>query len=120
MTQAQKHWMRYPPALLNAHFELPRIKIAEHFHFRKREQAAGETIAEYDAALCKLASHCNFGANLETELRDQIVCGLQQESVQRHLTKPGLTYKKTIEIVQAAESAEKRARTLRSTTTPTK
>ena len=80
--------------LLNAHFEPPRIEIAEQFHFRKREQAAGETIAEYNAALRKLATHCNFGAKLETELRDQIMCGLQQESIQRHLlTKAGLTYK---------------------------
>ena len=105
--------------LLSAHFEPPRIEIAERFHFRKREQAPGETIAEYDAALPKLATHCNFAANLETELRDQIVCGLQQESVQRHLlTKAGLMYKKMIEIVQAAESVEKSAKTLCSTTTP--
>ena len=54
--------------LLSAHFEPPRIEIAERFHFRKREQAPGETIAEYDAALRKLATYCNFAANLETEL----------------------------------------------------
>ena len=101
--------------LLSTHFEPPRIEIAERFHFRKREQVAGETIAEYDAALCKLATHCNFGANLETELRDQIVCGLRQESLQRHLlTKAGLTYKKTIKTAKATELAEKNARSLRS------
>ena len=105
--------------LLKSHFEPPRIEIAERFHFRKREQAPGEPIVEYDAALRKLATHCNFGANLETELRDQIVCGLQQESVQRQLlTKADLTYKKTMEMVKAAESAEKSARSLRTTTAP--
>ena len=105
--------------LLKLHFKPPRIEIAEQFHFCKREQAPGEHIVEYDAALRKLATHCNFGANLEIELRDQIVCGLQQESIQRQLlTKADLTYKRIIEMVKAAESAEKSAHTLRTTTAP--
>ena len=47
------------------------------------------------------------------------LCGLQQESIQRQLlTKADLTYKKTIEMVKAVESAEKSARSLRSATAP--
>ena len=47
------------------------------------------------------------------------MCGLQQESIQRQLlTKADLTYKKTMEIVKAAESAEKSARSLQTTTAP--
>ena len=49
-------------AVLKKHFEPTKVQIAERFHFRKRDQAAGETIADYDAALRKLALHCNFGA----------------------------------------------------------
>lgn len=53
------------------------------------------------------------------ELHDQIVCGLQQESIQRQLlTKADPSYEKTIEMVKAAESAEKSARSLRSVTAP--
>ena len=66
-------------AVLKKHFEPTKVQIAERFHFRKREQAAGETVADYDDALRKLALHCNFGTNLEAELRDQIVCGLSNE-----------------------------------------
>ena len=49
--------------LLKTHFEPQRIEIAERFHFRKREQAPGKPIVEYDAALRKLATYCSFGAN---------------------------------------------------------
>ena len=60
-----------------------RMQIAEIFNFQTREQAAGESIADYDAALRKLATHCELGTNLNMELRDQIVCGLHNESLQR-------------------------------------
>ena len=49
----------------------------------KRDQAAGESIADFDAALRKLAVHCQFGENLQETLRDQFVCGLHHEAIQR-------------------------------------
>ena len=48
--------------------------IAERFHFRRRVQAVDESIAEFDAALQKLATYCEFGEILEEILRDRIVC----------------------------------------------
>ena len=62
--------------ILRGHYEPKRAIIAERFHFHKKEQAAGETIAEFDASLRKLATHCQFGATLEEALRDRFVCGL--------------------------------------------
>ena len=62
--------------LLQSHFELKRVQIAERFNFRRRQQEARETIGDCDAALRKLAIHCNFGDHLEEELWDQMVCGL--------------------------------------------
>ena len=56
--------------LLTRHFEVPRVLIAERYRFRTHLQEEGETIAEYDAALRKLATHCKFEARLEEELRD--------------------------------------------------
>ena len=100
--------------LLQTHFEPKRVQIAERFNFRRRQQEAGETIGNYDAALRKLAIHCNFGERLEEELRDQMVCGLRNEALQRRLlTELDLTYAKTIEICRASELAEKNATTLR-------
>ena len=52
---------------------------------------------------------------MEDELRDQIVCGLRNESLQRRLLTEvvDLTYKKTMEVAQATELAERNAKTLR-------
>ena len=84
--------------LLQTHFEQKRVQIAERFNFRRRQQEAGETIGDYDAALRKLAIHCNFGERLEEELRDQMVCGLRNKALQRRLlTELDLTYAKTID-----------------------
>ena len=86
-------------SVLKQHYEPTRVQIAERFSFCKMNQAAGESITDYDVAFCKLAMYCDFGANLEVELRDQIVCSLRNESLQRRLlTVDGLTYKKTMEL----------------------
>ena len=104
-------------AALKKHFEPKKVQIAERFHFRKREQAAGETVAEFDAILRKLALHCDFGTNLETELRDQIVCGLRNESMQRRLlTEADLSYQKVMDLAQATELAERHAKGLQPST----
>ena len=52
-------------AELEKHYVPKRIIIAERFHFHKREQGMGELISDFDAALRKLAIHCNFGTVLE-------------------------------------------------------
>ena len=43
-------------SLLKKHYEPTRVQIAERFNFRKRNQAVGESIADYEAALRKLAT----------------------------------------------------------------
>ena len=64
--------------------------IAERFRFYRREQAVGETIAEYEAELRRLATHCQFEAHpLSQALWDRLVCGLRNEATQKHsLAKP--------------------------------
>ena len=54
--------------VLQRHFEPKPLIIAERFHFHRRNQAAGETIAEYVAELQRLAAHCDFGDYLEEAL----------------------------------------------------
>lgn len=48
-------------AILCKHYELKHSIIAKHFHLHKHNQAAGETITDFDAELRKLAIHCEFG-----------------------------------------------------------
>jgi hypothetical protein len=96
---------------LRKHFEPKRAIIAERFHFHKRDQVAGETIADFDAALRKLAVHCNFGESLEEALRDRFVCGLRHEAIQRRLlSEADLSYAKAMEIARAMEAADKNSK----------
>ncbi len=62
---------------LKKHYEPKRATIVERFHFHKRDQLEGQTATEYDAALRKLATHCQFADYLEEALRDRFVCGLR-------------------------------------------
>ena len=45
---------------LKKHYEPKRTTIVERYHFHKRDQAPGENITDYDAALRNLATHCEF------------------------------------------------------------
>ena len=47
-------------AILKSHFEPKPVIIAERFHFHRRSQAMGESIAEYLAELRRLSTHCAF------------------------------------------------------------
>ena len=99
---------------LESHYEPQCVIIAERFHFYKRDQAAGESIAEFDAALRKLATHCNFGTTLDDALRDRFVCGLRHESIQRRLlSEKELTYAKAMEISRAMEAADANAKSFK-------
>lgn len=101
--------LREISAILRKHYE-PKPKrstSAERFHFHKREQAAGESITEFEAALRKLTFHCDFEEYLEQALRDHLVCGLHSVTIQRWLlAEPELTHTKAMELAQAAEAAE--------------
>eukprot|EP00731_Ephydatia_muelleri_P009464 Em0005g50a len=61
------------------------IEIAERYRFFKRVQKSEENVIEYMSNLRALAKTCNFGDYLDTALRDQFVCGLQDSRIQREL-----------------------------------
>ena len=91
-------------------FEPKPIIITERFQFHCRNQAVGETVAEYKAELCKLAAHCAFGDYLSEAIRDHIVCGLCRENIKKRLLAVhDLTLIKTIEIAQGMEAANRNA-----------
>ena len=93
---------------LRQHFYPKPIVIAERYHFYKRDQAAGESISEYLAELCRMATHCDFGNFLDQALRDRFVCGLRHQGTQKILlSESDLTITKATEIVHSGEAAEK-------------
>ena len=101
---------------LSNHFEPKRSVITERFHFHKRDQAAGETISDFDATLRKLAIHCQFGDVLQETLRDRFVCGLRHEAIQRRLlSESSLTYKNALEIARGMEAADKDTKSFKTT-----
>ena len=103
--------------LLKAHFKPAPIVIAERYWFHCRDQAAGESIGDYVAELCRLTAHCHFEAttdNLEEVLRDCFVCGLRNESTRKRLlTEKDLTFLKALEIAKSLETAAKDAQQLK-------
>ncbi|KAK3751535.1 hypothetical protein QZH41_019421, partial [Actinostola sp. cb2023] len=78
-------------------------------------QTEGEGVAEFIAGLRKLTEHCNFRETLDDMLRDRLVCGLNDEKIQRRLlAEPGLTYKRAVQLALAFESASKNTLDLKS------
>ena len=100
--------------LLKDHYERKVNVIAEQFCFCKRQQRDRESIAVYVSELQRISKNCQFGEQLCTALRDQLVCGLFQETVQQKLlAEADLTLEKAIRIAQAAEMAWMETQTLR-------
>ena len=100
---------------LNNHYAPKRVVIAERFHFYRRNQAPGESIAEFVAELRKLSTHCSFkDSQLEEALRDRLVCGLRSVATQRRLlTEAKLTFADALKTAQGMEAAERNAQTLK-------
>ena len=99
---------------LKRHFEPQPAVIAERFHFHRRNQHAGESIAEYMAELRRLSTHCQFDATLDQALRDRLVCGLRSEGIQKRLlTETDLTLKRAVELAQGMEAADRNAKSLK-------
>ncbi|XP_060103361.1 uncharacterized protein LOC132577587, partial [Heteronotia binoei] len=70
--------------LLTGHFLPQPSRVARRFLFHKRDQAQGESAADYLAALRQIAGSCNF-PNLEETLADRFAWGLRDERLQQKL-----------------------------------
>ncbi|KAG8139021.1 hypothetical protein E2320_001799 [Naja naja] len=89
--------------VLSNHYMLKSSRIACQYAFRRRTQAEGETISEYMIALRSAAFHCGF-QDLDDMLLDQLVCGVRDLRLQRHLlAKADLNLKAAIEEAQAVK-----------------
>ncbi|CAH2086484.1 unnamed protein product [Euphydryas editha] len=97
--------------LIETHIEPTQSEITETYKFMKRVQLPNESIAEYVAALKKLAQTCNYGAHLERSLRDKFVHGLRNENIVKRLfNEDKLTFTTAVNIAIGMELAEKGAR----------
>ena len=101
--------------VLTDHFNPTPSEIVERFKFHSRFRRQGESVATYVSELRSLAKFCNFGASLEEMLRDRIVCGINDDALQKRLlSEPGLTFQKALELAQGFEMATRNVRELQS------
>ena len=97
---------------LTTHFNPKQSVIIKRFEFKTRKQEQGETVAEYVAALRKIAEHCEYSDILSEMLRDRLhVCGIADKRVQnRYLRETKLTYADPRDMALAADKDAKRLR----------
>ena len=102
---------------VKTHFNPKPSPIMKRFQFNTRCQQEGESVGVFVAALRSIAEHCDYGDSLKDMLRDRIVCGIRDKSVQCSLLKESkLTYDTALDTALAAESAKKDAQKLQDST----
>ena len=75
---------------------------------------AGESVATFVSELRCLSEFCNFGETLEDMIRDRLVCGINDDAIQkRMLAEPTLSYKKAVELALSMETAAQSMKELR-------
>ena len=60
-------------------------EIVQRYKFHTCFRRQGESVAVFVAELRALAQTCNFGDTLKVMLRDRLVCGMDEDFIQRRL-----------------------------------
>ena len=71
--------------LVKAHHTPQPSVTVQRYKFHTRTQQPGESVAAFVAELRQLSEHCEFGTTLEDMIRDRLVCGVANSSIQRRL-----------------------------------
>ena len=100
--------------LVQDHHQPPPSAIMQRFNFHPAPaDIKGETVSAFVAELRKLTEYCQFGDTLSDMLRDRLVCGINDQKLQRRLlAEPTLTYERAFALAQALETADKSAKEL--------
>ena len=95
--------------VLTDHFSPKQSEIVQWSKFYSRSRKPGESISSYVAELWALAGLCNFGGTLDVMIRDRLVHGVNDNSIQKCLLTEGdkLSLTKAILIAQSYKMAEK-------------
>ena len=92
-------------------------EIIQRYKFYTCNRQPSESIADYVARLRALTEYCEFGGTLDSMLRDRLVCGVNNEQLQRRLlAEPRLTFERALELSRTFESATEDARHLQNET----
>ena len=89
---------------LTTHFSPTPSPIVCQFKFHSHYCQPGESVAVFVSQLHSLSENCGFGDTLEDMLRDQVVCGIQDDEIQRcFLTESNFKFAKAVELAQSME-----------------
>ena len=87
--------------------------IVQRYKFNSRFRREGESVAKFVSELRSLSEFCNYGPTLDDMLRDRLVCGVNDDHIQRRLlAEEKLTFQKAMEVAVAMETAASNARML--------
>ncbi|XP_040068991.1 uncharacterized protein LOC115330634 [Ixodes scapularis] len=101
--------------ILGRHYAPKPNEIAKSYKFFNRQQREGESVQDFIVELRKIAENCDFGDSLDRMLRDRIVCGVRNQTVQRQLlARRDLTLAEAEELATAAEVATKEVKNMKS------
>ena len=107
--------------LLKNHYHPKPSEIVQRYKFDSRTRKPGESVSDYVAELRRLAQDCHYGDKLLQMLRDRLVCGINDERIQRRLlSEAELTFDKALSIATAVETANKNALDLKVSTATVK
>lgn len=71
--------------LLREHFKKNRTPMADRLLLHNRKQGDSETLTDFIAALKKIASTCDYGAELDNRLRDAFLFGVKNQKILNRL-----------------------------------
>lgn len=95
-------------AIMKDHMEPTQNEILERYKFRQCVQRETKEVKAFVEEIKKASTYCNFGANLQDAMRDQFVCGLRTESLQKRLLREkDLNFVKAVELSTAFKLASK-------------
>ena len=83
-------------AIRNHYVPKPSV-IVQRYKFNTSVRGNDESISTFMAELRTLSEHCEFGVSLGEMLRDRLVCGVNEDRIQRRLlAEPVLDLKESI------------------------
>ena len=99
---------------LSKHFKPTPSEIVERYKFHSCFRKPGKSVATFVSELRSLSQYCNFGDLLDVMIRDCLVCGINDDLIQKRLlAEPRLTYEKAVELSQSMEIAAQNVKDLK-------
>ena len=106
--------------VLSDHYCPKPLEIISRFKFYNRSRNPGESVSTFISEVRALACFYNFGNSLDSMIRDRLVCGINDEQIQKCLLSEGdtLTLTKAMTLAQAIETTTKDAQLMQPQSAP--